>query len=56
LQRLGYISEEESETLSAIRHHNPLMFDFVLKRTLKIDGQRFGPQPFMTRDFFTISA
>jgi mannonate dehydratase len=56
LQRLGYISEEESETLSAIRHHYPLLFDFVLKRTLRIDGQRLGPQPFMTREFFASSA
>ena len=52
MQRLGYISEEESEALSSIRYHNPLLFDFVLKRTLRIDGQRFGPQPFLTRDFF----
>ena len=56
LQRLGYISDEKSETLSEIRYHNSLMFDFVLKRTLRIDGQRFGPQPFMTRDFFASSA
>ena len=44
--------EPEAEVLSAIRRHNPLMFDFVLKRTLRVGGTGFGTAPFQTRDFF----
>ncbi len=50
--RRGYITELEAGVISAIRHHNPLLFDFVLKRTLNIDGKKFGPTPFLTRQFF----
>jgi mannonate dehydratase len=52
LERSGYIRADEAETLSAIRNYNPLLFDFVLKRTLRVDGKSFGPEPFQTRDFF----
>ena len=52
LERGGYIQTDEAETLSAIRSYNPLLFDFVLKRTLRIDGKSFGLEPFQTRDFF----
>jgi mannonate dehydratase len=52
LLRRGYIEESEAEVLSAIRRHNPILFDFVLKRTLRFRGKRFGIEPFHTRDFF----
>ena len=52
LQRRGYITEPDAEALSAIRRHNPLLFDFALKRALRIDGKGFGPAPFETRGFF----
>jgi len=39
--------------LSAIREHNPLLFDFVLKRHLRSAGKRFAPGVFETRSFFT---
>lgn len=52
IMRHGYITEGEAEVLSAIRHHNPLLFDFVLKRTLRIDKKAFGPEPFQTQAFF----
>lgn len=32
-----------------IREHNPLLFDFVLKRHLVSNGKRFAPQVFETR-------
>ncbi|PIP94296.1 MAG: hypothetical protein COW00_03430 [Bdellovibrio sp. CG12_big_fil_rev_8_21_14_0_65_39_13] len=32
---LGYITKEEKESLNEIYDYNPLLFDFVLKRTLK---------------------
>jgi predicted TIM-barrel fold metal-dependent hydrolase len=50
--RNGYITEPEAEVLSAVRHHNPLLFDFVLKRTLRVDQKAFSTAPFQTREFF----
>lgn len=50
--RRGYISDTSAEVLSAIRRYNPLLFDFVLKRTLRVDGKAFGTAPFQTREFF----
>ncbi len=50
--RRGYITKPEADVLSAIRHHNPLLFDFVLKRTLRIDQKAFSSAPFQTREFF----
>jgi mannonate dehydratase len=49
LERRGYIQPAEARALSAIRKYNPLLFDFVLKRTVRINGRRFGPQPFHAR-------
>jgi mannonate dehydratase len=50
--RNGYITEPEAEVLSAVRYHNPLLFDFVLKRTLRVDQKEFSAAPFQTREFF----
>lgn len=50
--RREYITQTQAEVLSAIRYYNPLLFDFVLKRTLRVDGKAFGAAPFHTRDFF----
>lgn len=50
--RRGYVAEPQAQVLSAIRRHNPLLFDFVLKRTIRIGGKGFGPEPFQTRGFF----
>lgn len=33
--KLGYITEEEREALNQVYQHNPLLFDFVVKRTIK---------------------
>jgi hypothetical protein len=52
MERRDYIRPDQAETLSAIRNYNPLLFDFVLKRTLRIAGNSFGPEPFQTREFF----
>ena len=54
LRRRGYITESDAEVLSAIRRHNPLLFDFVLKRALRIEGKGFSPAPFETREFFEL--
>ena len=42
--------------LAAIREHNPLLFDFVLKRHLRAGGKRFPANVFETRPFFTVRA
>ena len=39
--------------LTEIRKHNPLLFDFVLKRNLEVGGKRLAPAVFETRAFFT---
>lgn len=38
--------------LETIREHNPLLFDFVLKRTLRAGAHRFATGVFETRAFF----
>ena len=45
LQRLGMITTEERSQLNEVYDHNPLLFDYVLKRTLHEPetGQRFAP-------------
>jgi hypothetical protein len=52
LERRGFLRKKESEVLSAIRGYNPLLFDFVLKRTLRLNGKSLGIEPFQTRWFF----
>ena len=38
LVRYGYIDESQQAGLREIYHYNPLLFDFVLKRTLRLPG------------------
>ena len=38
LVKQGYIARSEAESLKEIYDYNPLLFDFVLKRTLKLPG------------------
>lgn len=38
--------------LKTLREYNPLLFDFVLKRSLRWESQRFAAQVFETRRFF----
>ena len=49
LEKLGYITAEERERLNEIYDYNPLLFDFVLKRTVRAPGTelRFPPSVFM---------
>lgn len=49
---LGWLDANTASTLSAIRRYNPLLFDFVLKRSLKIAGQRLQTTVFSTRRHF----
>src|SRR6185503_15645553 len=38
LVKQGYINNSEAESLREIYDYNPLLFDFVLKRSLKLPG------------------
>jgi uncharacterized protein len=49
---LGLIEPAEVPVIVEIRRHNPLLFDFVLKRRLAAKGQRFATTVFETRDYF----
>lgn len=48
----GMLAPTAVPLLEAIRQHNPLLFDFVLKRHLAWRGHRFPPAIFETRSFF----
>jgi hypothetical protein len=52
LAGLGLIEPGAAPVLAAIREHNPLLFDFVLKRQLRASGKRFAAKIFETREFF----
>jgi len=49
LLKHGYITADGRYMLNEIYHYNPLLFDFVLKRTLKLPGtnKRLPPSVFM---------
>jgi mannonate dehydratase len=49
---LKFIKPALAPVLSAIRRHNPLLFDFVLKRNLEVNGRRLAASVFETRAFF----
>jgi predicted TIM-barrel fold metal-dependent hydrolase len=54
----GYIDGEERESLNEIYHYNPLLFDFVLKRHLKLPGtkRRLPASVFMTHPDLSVDS
>ncbi len=52
----GYLKQAEAGVLAEIRRYNPLLFDFVLKRSLVKDGGSFAPQVFESRRAFVQEA
>ncbi|MEX2240296.1 MAG: amidohydrolase family protein [Burkholderiales bacterium] len=52
LVSLGLLEPAAAPVLSEIRAHNPLLFDFVLKRSLRANGRAFAASVFETRRFF----
>ena len=56
LVALGLVEAQAAPVLSEIRRHNPLLFDFVLKRHLRSRGKRFGRAVFETRGFFQVKS
>ena len=49
----GFLKGAEAKFLSTLRRHNPLLFDFALKRLLAVEGQGFDPVVFASRRVFT---
>ncbi|MFH1604948.1 MAG: amidohydrolase family protein [Pseudomonadota bacterium] len=49
---LGYIEQSAAPLFKRLREHNPLLFDFVLKRSLRAGGKRLAGGIFETRAFF----
>jgi uncharacterized protein len=47
------LAEEALEPLTALQDYHPFRFDFVLKRSVSWQGQRFAHSVFETRPFFT---
>jgi uncharacterized protein len=52
LVKLELLDADAKPFLSELREHNPLLFDFALKRLLRHNGNRFANAIFETRDFF----
>ena len=52
LVSLGLVQESAAPVLKEIRAHNPLLFDFVLKRHLRSNGKALSKGVFETRSFF----
>ena len=52
----NWLSAEVGDHLKAIRGANPILFDFILKRHLSIDGQKFGRDVFETARIFRRTA
>lgn len=48
----GYIDAAMMEPLTSIRRHHPLLFDFVLKRHLRLGGKGLATSVFETRRMF----
>lgn len=47
--KAGWLTEDERTLINEINQHDPLLMDFVLKRTLRLDGRRLGDDLFMVR-------
>ena len=52
LVSLKMVQESAAPVLREIRAHNPLLFDFVLKRSLRSNGKALAAAVFETRAFF----
>lgn len=49
---MGYIKASTASVISEIRRYNPLLFDFVLKRHVRVGNERFHPLVFHSRRVF----
>ena len=55
LARAGLLPAGAVNDLDILRQHNPLLFDFSLKRLLAWQGHSFAPAVFHTRRVFAAS-
>jgi mannonate dehydratase len=51
-----FLTDAQAQVLSEIRRYNPLLFDFVLKRSLVSGGQHFTPVVFESRRLFELGS
>ena len=56
LLRAGVLDAADVSALDALRAHNPLLFDLVLKRRVRWRGARLADAVFQTRSHFKPSA
>ena len=56
LRRQGFITDDAAQLLHAVRNHNPILFDFMLKRQLRSGGRRFAPEVFESRRVYDPAA
>jgi len=49
----GWLSEAQSQLLQTLRPSNALLYDFLLKRFISVEGQRLSPQVFHSRRIFS---
>ncbi|KHD08783.1 hypothetical protein PN36_12985 [Candidatus Thiomargarita nelsonii] len=54
LHEKQYITAEQLEVLAQLRHYNSLLFDFVLKRLIRVQGQGFATSIFQTRSLWLL--
>jgi uncharacterized protein len=52
LRQMGYITGEERRLCNGVYRRNPLLFDLVVKRCLRVDGVGLGASAFETRRHF----
>ena len=52
LVSLGLVQEAAKPVFREVREHNPLLFDFILKRHLRSNGRALSKSVFETRRFF----
>jgi len=52
LVSLGMLAASAGPVLTEVRQHNPLLFDFVLKRSLRQNAKALAASVFETRQFF----
>ena len=49
LRARGFLGEAEAKVLNEVRKHNAILFDFMLKRSLRNGNKRFSPAIFESR-------
>ncbi len=49
VEKHGFITPDERVLLNEIDQHDPLLLDFVLKRTMRVEGHRLADDLFMIR-------